>query len=63
MTRHIRIGGSGLTAFVDLFNAYNRRNPRAYDAVVTTDGPTVTLARRVDALLPRVPSFGISWVF
>ena len=62
-TRTIPAGATRLAVFVDLFNVYDRRNPRAYDPVVSIDGARVTFGKRVDALLPRVPSFGLSWEF
>lgn len=62
-TRTFAVRGTELNVFVDLFNAYNRRNERAFDPLVTTDGQHVTFGKRVDALLPRLPSFGLSWEF
>ena len=62
-TRTVVLGATRLSLFVDLFNVYNRRNARAYDALVTNDRGRLTFGKRVDALLPRLPSFGASWEF
>jgi hypothetical protein len=62
-SRDFSVHGTRLSAFVDLFNAYGRRNPRGYDAQVTESSGRVTYFRAVDALIPRLPSFGMSWQF
>jgi hypothetical protein len=62
-SRDFSVHGTRLSAFVDLFNAYGRRNPRGYDVEVTVSNGQVTYGRRVDALIPRLPSFGMSWQF
>ena len=62
-TRTVAVRDTRLALFVDLFNVYNRRNARAYDPMVTNDRGRLTFGKRVDALLPRLPSFGVSWEF
>jgi len=62
-SRDFSVHGTRLSAFFDLFNAYGRRNPRGYDVEVTVSNGQVTYGRRVDALIPRLPSFGMSWQF
>jgi hypothetical protein len=62
-SRDWNVHGTRLSAFVDLFNAYDRRNERAYDALVTVNNGRIIYRRATDGLLPRLPSFGMSWQF
>lgn len=62
-SRTITRGATRVALFVDLFNAYDRRNARGYDVAITRDGPEARFGQRVDALIPRLPSFGVSWEF
>lgn len=62
-SRDFNVRETRLSAFFDLFNAYDRRNPRGYDTLVTVSNGQIVYGRRVDALIPRSPSFGMSWNF
>lgn len=61
VTRAFDLGGSRLTAFVDIFNILDRRldtgqlPPPPFDTIRPRD--------RFDQWLPRVPSFGLTWEF
>lgn len=61
VTRHFEVGDGRVTAFLDVFNLFDRRlDPAArlqppFDALMTRD--------RFDQWLPRVPSFGVTWEF
>ncbi len=58
VTRDFRIGGGRLSAFVDVFNLFDHRNPRVPDSSVLP-----VFGRRFDTFLPRLPSFGATWRF
>ena len=58
VTRRFDVGGGRLSFFADVFNAYNRRGPRPPAAT-----GSAALSEHFDALLPRVPSFGVMWEF
>ena len=62
-TRRWEFRRSTLTAYIDIFNAYDRTNllGYAYSPVVT--GNSVTTSREVRDLLPFVPSLGVTWEF
>ncbi|HJR62485.1 MAG TPA: TonB-dependent receptor [Gemmatimonadaceae bacterium] len=49
-------------AYIDIFNLYNRRNPRAREVNVISLSP-VRVTEGVDRQLPRLPSFGVIWEF
>jgi hypothetical protein len=61
ITRRFDVGDGRVTAFVDVFNLFDRRlDPSTppqppFDALITRD--------RFDQWLPRVPSFGVTWEF
>jgi hypothetical protein len=52
-----------LTAFVDIFNAYDRTNLLGYAYSPIVSGNTVTTQREVRDLLPFVPSIGVTLDF
>ena len=58
VTRRFDVGEGRLSLFADVFNALNRRTPRAPTAT-----GSAALGEHFDALLPRVPSFGVVWEF
>lgn len=65
VSRRFDVGGGRLSMFLDVFNVYDRRNPRAPPAAGTdyaVPGRDAN-ALHFDVLLPRVPSFGIAWEF
>jgi hypothetical protein len=62
-SRHVTTRRGRLLLFLDLFNAYGRDNPRAeYPYPIFLDGRVLT-GSTVDTLLPRLPSFGVTWEF
>jgi hypothetical protein len=63
VTKTFAIGKTQLSVFADLFNVYNRKNPRGFDVVFRQNGSSVTILRELDQLLPRLPSFGLKWEF
>jgi hypothetical protein len=62
-TRSFQTRTGRVYAFVDVFNAYNRRNARAFDYSVDTVGGNLHVERGIEPLLPRLPSVGVSWEF
>ena len=63
VTRDVMIRTTRLSIFGDLFNVYDRKNARAYDPTVSVVRGQLIYAKRVDSLMPRLPSFGVSWEF
>lgn len=62
-TRRWEFGRSNLTAFIDLFNAYNRTNLVGYSYSPVVSGNTVNTTREARDLLPLMPSVGVTWEF
>jgi len=61
-TRTFQVGRGRLSAFLDIFNVYNRENLRSYD--YTPHLPSGrAIARSGETLLPILPSFGLTWEF
>ncbi len=61
-TRTFQVGGGTLSAFLDVFNLYNRENLRSYDYWVEL--PSGRVNHTVgETLLPILPSFGLTWEF
>ncbi len=61
-TRTFQVGRGTLSAFLDVFNLYNRENLRSYDYKV--DLPSGKAIQNVgETLLPILPSFGLTWEF
>lgn len=63
VTRRFDAGGGRLALFVDVFNALDRRLPRQPGIPADAIGGLGRLDDRFDALLPRVPSFGVTFEF
>ena len=61
VTRRFAVAGGRLALFVDVFNAYDRRDPRADPRGAQFTGGA--LREQFDSLLPRVPSFGVTYDF
>ena len=62
VTRTFQVGSGTLSAFLDVFNLYNRENLRSYNYQV--DLPSGTVIQNVgETLLPILPSFGLTWEF
>ena len=58
VTRTFQVGRGTLSAFLDVFNLYNRENLRSYDY-----SPDFPSGRAGETLLPILPSFGLIWEF
>ena len=52
-----------VSAFLDVFNLYNRDNARAYSYSYTLLENGVRVNRAVETLLPVLPSIGVNWEF
>jgi outer membrane receptor for ferrienterochelin and colicin len=63
VTRNVVVRNTRLSIFGDLFNVYDRANARAYDPNVFLLNGREVYAQRIDKLMPRLPSFGVSWEF
>ena len=63
VSRRWRVGRGRLLAFLDVFNVYNRDNPRGLFYNVNIAGGNLVAARMVDNLLPILPTFGVSYEF
>jgi hypothetical protein len=62
-TRRIVLSRSELRLFLDVFNAYNRKNVIGYDHRVTISGAELTVTRKPREQLPLLPSVGVEWSF
>jgi hypothetical protein len=64
VTREFRVRGNPLTAFVDLFNVYDRTNLASYEFGGTyIDGQVVMQRREGQTMLPLLPTFGLRYEF
>jgi hypothetical protein len=64
VTRAFQVRGNPLTAFVDLFNAYDRTNLAGYEFGGTfVDGMVLMERRNGQTLLPFLPTFGLRYEF
>ncbi len=62
-TRRFALRRGEVRAFLDVFNAYDRRNYLGYDHDVSVAGTQVTDRRKVREQLPILPSIGATWEF
>lgn len=60
-SRAIPLRRGVLTVFVDVFNAYDRANPLAYDYAPSVVNNTVRDGKHARNMLPIVPTIGLSW--
>lgn len=60
-SRTIRLKRGELVVFADVFNAYDQKNPLAYDYAPSVVNGAVRDGRKPRNMLPIVPSIGISW--
>jgi len=60
-SRTIRFKSGELIVFADIFNAYDRKNPLAYDYDPSVVNGVVRDGRKPRNMLPIVPSVGLSW--
>jgi outer membrane cobalamin receptor len=63
VTRRIPLGRNALRVFVDLFNLYDRKNPRGYEYVAEEIDGVFKVRRVPDNQLPFLPSLGVSFDF
>ena len=62
VTRTFQVGRGTLSAFLDIFNFYNRENLRSYAyGIDLASGRPIQFAG--ETLLPILPSFGLTWEF
>jgi hypothetical protein len=60
VSRRIDVSRGDLTAFLDITNLYDRRNPCCIEYALNADG---SLSSRESHWLPLLPSLGIVWRF
>ena len=64
VNRSFTVGRGSLDVYLDLFNAYNQQNLRAYEYGTRFIGEELKWVRFPDEeLLPFLPSFGFRWEF
>jgi hypothetical protein len=63
LTHEFPVRRGRLWAFVDVFNAYDRSNPRGSGYQLSYNGSRLSVRRVFETLFPRIPSFGLSWEF
>jgi hypothetical protein len=63
-TRRFDVGRNQIAVFVDVFNVFDRENPRGWSSSFENDGNgTIRLEEGPVMNLPRLPSLGVSWEF
>ena len=62
-TRRFTLKNSTLRVYLDVFNAYNRKNASNYRSFASTSDGQVTTQRQVEQLFPLLPTLGIIWDF
>jgi hypothetical protein len=62
-TRLWQLRNSQLTAYLDLFNAYDRVNSYGTIRDLTVQGTSVIVTPRPREMLPILPSAGVTWEF
>lgn len=63
VSRQWPLRGGVLRAFLDLFNALNRANPRGYSYSYSVSGNQLVASASPRKQIPLLPSFGVSWEF
>jgi hypothetical protein len=63
LLRTIRAGRGEVTAFIDLFNVFNRSNPRGYEYNARFTQGQLRVERFQLDFLGRLPTVGLSWAF
>jgi hypothetical protein len=59
-----RVGRGQLEAYLDVFNAYNRKNAEAFDYTVWVNQEgTMRVERSINPLLRIFPTLGVRWQF
>ena len=62
-TRSIDVKGGRLSLFLDVFNAYNRKNTQSWEYNVNYSPLLLRVNRTIEPLLPRMPTIGATWEF
>jgi hypothetical protein len=62
-TRSFDVGRGRLSAFLDVFNLYNRKNPLAFAYNVGYSRGALIVRREIEPLLPILPTIGATWEF
>jgi hypothetical protein len=63
-TRRFDVGRNQIAVVVDVFNVFDRENPRGWSSAFENDGNgTIRLEEGPVMNLPRLPSLGVSWEF
>ena len=63
ITRLWKLRHSQITAYLDLFNAYDRVNSYGIIRDLTVQGTSITVTPRPREMLPILPSAGVTWDF
>jgi hypothetical protein len=64
LTRHIDAGSGRVSIYLDVFNVYDRMNPRSIILYASVNSRGQVVRReRTERLLPRLPSLGVVWEF
>ncbi len=63
LTRSFPVRQGRLSAFLDVFNLYNRKNPLAYAYNVSINRGRLFVQRAVEPMLPILPTIGAMWEF
>lgn len=64
VTRRFDLGRHQVALFADVFNLYDRENPRGWSSSLENDGEgTIFLEEGAVMNLPMLPSIGVSWEF
>jgi hypothetical protein len=63
VTRRFETRRGRVQAFIDIFNLYNRNNPRAFDQQSQLVDGKLVFGHGIDSQIPRLPSAGVSWEF
>lgn len=63
VNRRFRVGGTTLSAFLEISNALDRRNPCCVDYDFEDDSGVAVLDRSSDYWLPVLPAIGLLWEF
>ena len=63
LTRDIPLKRGRLALFLDVFNLYDRANAQRYNYDVRYSPLLLRVDRRIEPLLPRLPTIGATWEF
>lgn len=64
VTRQLTVGRNQLALYLDVFNLYDRDNPRGWSSSLENDGNgVVRMESGPVSNLPRLPTLGITWQF